>query len=132
MIGNRSELGTSLIEVMAALLLIATGVLGVATLFVSATNVNAAAADLGSLSSKATARMESLRAEAFYNLTPGGSLTASVSGYSEVSDPQYIVRWEIISGDGPTATKTLHVRALTPPRAAASPKQVDLTTLRSR
>jgi hypothetical protein len=130
--GNRGDLGTSLIEVMVALLLIAMGVLGVATLFVSSTNVNAAAADLGSLSSKATARMESIRAEAFYNLTPGGSLTTSVSGYSDVSDPQWIVRWEIIGGGGPMATKTLHVRALAPTWAAGSPKQVDLTTLRSR
>ena len=131
-IRNSGECGTSLIEVLVALVLIAIGALGVVPMLVSSMNVSATAGDIGSLSAKATARLESLRAEDFYDLTAGGSLTASVAGYSDASDPDGLVRWEIVNGGGPAGTKTIRVAAFALDPAAGLRKHVELTTLRSK
>ena len=79
----RSEVGTSLLEVLVALLLISMGALSVAPMFVSSAEANAAGADISSLTSRATARMEALRASTFQGMAPGGSLTSNVTNYSD-------------------------------------------------
>jgi type II secretory pathway pseudopilin PulG len=129
---RRGERGSSLLEVIVALMLIAMGALSIAPLFVSSMDANSAAGDIGSLSSAATARMEALRSEDYYDLVAGGSLTTEVSGYSDVSNPAYVVRWEIVDGGGPAGSKTLRVGALALRAAAGTPKYVELTLLRSR
>ena len=129
---NSGECGTSLIEVLVALVLVAIGALSVVPMLVSSMNVTATAGDIGSLSSKATARLESLRAEEFRDLTAGGSLTDSIAGYSDTSDPDCLVRWEIMDGGGPPGTKTIRVRALAPDPVAGPRKYVNLATLRSK
>jgi hypothetical protein len=128
----RDECGTSLLEVLVALMLVAMGMLAVAPMFVSSLDSNATGADISSLSGKATARMESLRAEAFHALTPGGSLTSNVSGYSDTSDSQVILRWEIVDGGGPSGTRSIQLVAFRLSQLSAQPSSVLLTTLRSR
>ena len=129
---RRGERGSSLLEVVVALMLIAMGALSVAPLFVSSMDANSAAGDIGSLSSAATARMEALRSEDFYDLVAGGSLTTDVSGYSDASDPDFVVRWQVVDGGGPAGSKTLRVGALALHAAAGQPKYVELALLRSR
>jgi hypothetical protein len=131
-IGTRDEAGTSLLEVVVALLLIAFGTLAVVPLFVSAKGVNASGADISLLSAKATAQMESLRAERFHHLVAGGSLTSSVAGYSDTSDPEVVVRWEVIDGGGPAGTKTIRLLAFAVSQLSEKASSVELTTLRSR
>ncbi len=128
----RGEDGTSLLEVLVALLLIAMGALSVAPMFVTSADANATGADITSLTSMATARMESLRATAFHNLIPGGSLTSSLASYSDTTDPKAVVRWEIIDGGGPTNTKTIRLIALVVTQLPGQQKSVELSTLRSR
>ncbi len=128
----RSENGTSLLEVLVALLLIAMGALSVAPMFVSSARANASGADISSLASMATARMESLRATAFHDLIPGGSLTSSLASYSDTTDPNAVVRWEIIDGGGPADTKTIRLIALVATQLPGPRKSVELSTLRSR
>jgi type II secretory pathway pseudopilin PulG len=128
----RGEDGTSLLEVLVALLLIAMGTLGVAPMFVSSMDANAAGADISSLNSMATARMESLRGIAFHNLIPGGSLTTNDVGYSDTSNPGVVVRWEIVDGGGPTGTRTIRLIAFGLTQLTEQPRSVALTTLRAR
>ncbi len=128
----RSENGTSLLEVLVALLLIAMGALSVAPMFISSAGANASGADISSLASMATARMESLRATAFHDLIPGGSLTSSLASYSDTTDPNAVVRWEIIDGGGPADTKTIRLIALVVTQLPTQRKSVELSTLRSR
>ncbi len=128
----RRENGTSLLEVLVALLLIAMGALSVAPMFVSSASANAAGADISVLTWIAAARMESLRATAFSDLVPGGSLTSSLASYSDTTDPDAIVRWEIIDGGGPTDTKTIQLIAFAETQLYGPRKIVELSTLRSR
>ena len=128
----RSEVGTSLLEVLVALLLISMGALSVAPMFVSSAEANAAGADISSLTSRATARMEALRASTFQGMAPGGSLTSNVTNYSDTTDPDVVLRWEIIDGGGPTDTKTIRLIAILVSQLSGRPKSGELTTLRSR
>ena len=128
----RSENGTSLLEVLVALLLIAMGALSVAPMFITAADANASGADISSLASMATARMESLRATAFHNLIPGGSLTSDLADYSDTTDPDTVLRWEIIDGGGPTDTKTIQLIAFARRQLSGPRKSVELSTQRSR
>jgi type II secretory pathway pseudopilin PulG len=128
----RSEGGTSLLEVLVALLLIAMGTLAVAPMFVSSMDANAAGADISTLNSMATARMESLRAAAFHELIPGGSLTTNEVGYSDTSDPGAVIRWEIVDGGGPAGTRTIRLIAFGVTQLAKQPRSVRLTTLRAK
>jgi type II secretory pathway component PulJ len=131
-IGARDESGTSLLEVVVALLLIALGTLAVVPMFVSAKGVNASGADISSLSAIAAARMETLRAEPFHHLVAGGSLASSVAGYSDTSDPKVVVRWQVVDGGGPAGTKTIRLLALEVSEISEQASTVELTTLRAR
>ena len=128
----RSDNGTSLLEVLLALVLIAMGALSVAPMFVSSAGANASGADISSLTSMATAHMESLRATAFHDLIPGGSLTSDIAGYADTTDPDAVQRWEIIDGGGPTDTKTIRLIALAVTPLPEHRKSVEISTLRSR
>jgi Tfp pilus assembly protein PilV len=132
MIGACDEAGTSLLEVVVALLLIALGTLAVVPMFVSAKGVNASGADISSLSAKATAQMESLRAEPFHHIVAGGSLTSDVAGYSDTSDPEVVVRWQVVDGGGPAGTKTIRLLAFAVGELSTQASSVELTTLRAR
>ncbi len=126
-----SENGTSLLEVLVALLLIAMGALSVAPMFISSAKANASGADISSLTSIATARMESFRATAFHDLVAGGSLTSNLAGYSDTV-PGVVLRWVIVDGGGPSDTKTIRLIATVVTQLAGRPKSVELTTLRAK
>jgi len=70
------EAGFTLVEVLVALFLLALGLLAVAPMFVYATRVAAASADLGTVDARAVHRLEVLRATDF------SALVATVNGSS--------------------------------------------------
>jgi len=124
--------GFTLLEVLVALVLIGVGVLAAAPMFVYAMQGNAVAADFGSVGAIAVERMELLRSQAYGTLTPGGSLTASVNGYSDASNADYIVRWQIADNAVPAGTRSITVRAIAVRQVVGNRKEITLTTLRGR
>jgi Tfp pilus assembly protein PilV len=118
--------------VLIALFLLAVAVVGLAPMFMTSAAAGAAGGKIGTLNSVANDRMETLRAAPFSALGVGGSLTSNVSGYSDTSDPDCTVRWEIVNGGGPTGTRTITVRAFTTSPIPGQSRSVDLTSLRSR
>lgn len=124
--------GFTLVEVLVALFILGVGVLAVAPMFVYAMRCGAVGADLGSVGAIAVERMERLRAEDYLDLAAGGSLAADVAGYSDLTDPDFVVRWRIQDNVTPPATKTLSVRVTANRRVLGLPKSVTLTTLRGR
>ena len=126
------ERGSSLAEVLVALFLISVALLAATPMFVLSMKQNAVGSDMGRVGARANARLELLRATPYYALTPGGNLASDVSGYFDASDPDVLVRWEIIDGGGPTGTKTLAVRALATRQVVGPPSSTVLRTLRVR
>jgi len=130
--GVRGQVGSSLVEVLVAMLLLAIGAVAVVPVFVSSTKRNAASADVSSLGAAATARLELLRNAPAYTLPPGGSLTTDVAGYSDTSDANFVVRWEIVDGGGPAGVKTIRSVAIATRQLYGRPEAVQLVTLRGR
>ena len=125
------ENGFTLVEVLMALFLIGIGVLAAAPMFMYAMQGNATGADFGSVGAIAVERMEQLRAANFVTLTAGGSLAANVTGYFDVSDPDYTVRWTITDNVNPVKSKTITVRAVAERQVVGARKDVILTTMRA-
>lgn len=129
---SRGERGFSLVEVLVALFVISLGVLAAAPMFVYAMKGNAAGADFGSVGAIAVERMELLRSQTFGSLTAGGNLTTSVTNYSDLTDPEYIVRWRIQDNATPATTKIITVRTIAVRRVVGQRKEITVTTLRGR
>ena len=124
--------GFSLVEVLVALFLIGLGVLAAAPMFIYAMQGNATGADFGSVGAIAVERMEQLRSQTFVNLPAGGSLTVSEAGYSDLTDPDYVLRWRITDNATPPTVKTISVRAIAVRQVVGERKEITLTTLRGR
>lgn len=129
---KRRDGGFSLVEVLLAMALMFVGMMAAAPLFVFAMKETAAGADLGTVGAAAVDRMEDLRANDFYSLAAGGSLSSNVSGYSDTSNPQYTVRWVIADNATPATMKTISVRAVASRQAIGLAKEVTLVSLRGR
>jgi prepilin-type N-terminal cleavage/methylation domain-containing protein len=131
-----SERGFSLLEILIAVLLLAVVILGVAPMFIMASERAAAGADMGLVGALAVETMESLRAESRSNLVAGGSLvsdtTVGSTPYFDASEPGYIVRWQVTDNATPLGGKRLTVRALALRQVSGVPKEVTLSALRVR
>jgi hypothetical protein len=112
--------------------LIGLGVLAAAPMFIYAMQGNATGADFGSVGAISVQRMEQLRSQTFVNLPAGGSLTVSQNGYSDLTDPDYILRWRITDNAAPPTIKTITVRAIATRQVVGERKEITLTTLRGR
>jgi hypothetical protein len=136
-IGNqRPESGLTLLETLLSLMFLGVGLLGIAPLFVHASQDNSIGADLARAGAAAVLRMEQLREEPFDSaaLDVGGSLTVDVTAgsvdYFDTSDPEFTVRWLIENNTIPPGTKVVTVRATMNRRVVGRPKQVTVTSLR--
>jgi len=129
---TRRDGGFSLVEVLLAMALMFVGLMAAAPLFVFAMKETAAGADLGTVGAAAVDRMELLRANDFYSLAAGGSLSSNVSGYSDTSSSQYTVRWVIADNATPATMKTISVRAVASRQSIGLAKEVTLVSLRGR
>ena len=65
-------------------------------------------------------------------LIAGGSVTVSQNGYSDLTDPEYILRWRITDNAAPPTIKTITVRAIAVRQVVGERKEITLTTLRGR
>jgi len=126
------EEGFSLVELLAALFLLAAGLLSVAPMFVYGARKAASSADFGEVGAAAVGRMEQLRATGFASLTAGGSLSSNVASYFDVSDPAVTVRWTIADDATPATSKTINVIAIAKRKVSGPSKQVQMATKRAR
>lgn len=122
--------GFTLIEVAIALVILAVGLIATAPLFVYAAKENAGGGDMGTVGVLAVRQTERLRGSSFSSLANGGSLDADVSGYSDLSDPDFSVRWTISDGASPAGIKVVVVRATANHAVFGQPKSTTLVTLR--
>ena len=75
-------------------------------------------------------RMEILRGISYDNLEAGGSLAANLSGFADSSDPELVVRWQIVENVSPANTKTVTVRVIAARQVVGQRKEITLTTIR--
>jgi prepilin-type N-terminal cleavage/methylation domain-containing protein len=124
--------GFTIVEVLMAMFLMGIALLAAAPMFVYAIQENATGADLGSVGAIAVDRLELLRADDFFDLPAGGSLTSNVSGYFDTFDPRFTVRWQIVDNASPVTIKVLSVRAIATRQVIGLQKEITLTSLRAR
>jgi type II secretory pathway pseudopilin PulG len=134
MMTSSREHGFTVVETLVALLLTAVGVLAVAPLFLYAMDENVVGSQYGTLGAAAVDRMELLRELPFFDpqLAAGGSLTGDSAGYFDASDPDLVVRWQIVNNASPDGTKTVTVRAVARTTAVGAKKLVTMTTVRGK
>lgn len=124
--------GFTLLEVLLALFLMIVALIAAAPLFAYAMRGTATGADLGSIGARAVDRMEVLRESDFNALAAGGSLTTDLTGYSDISDARFTIRWEIVPNGSPATLKTIGVRAIAMRTTSGLQKEIVLTTVRAR
>ena len=124
--------GFTLLEVVLALAIMAIGVIATAPLFVYAAKENAGGGDMGSVGALAVERLEQLRGRSYYNLENGGDLQSNVDGFSDISDPDFDVRWIVADSPNPPAgMKVVVVRTLSNREVIGKAKEVTVAKLRS-
>jgi Tfp pilus assembly protein PilV len=129
---KHGEEGFSLVELLAALFLLAAGLLSVAPMFVYGSRKAASSNDFGKVGAAAVARMERLRATGFSSLTAGGSLSSNLASYFDTSDPAVTVRWTIADDTTPATLKTITVLAIAKRQVYGPSKQAQLSSERAR
>ena len=129
---RRPAQGFTLIEILVAMALMFVVLLAAAPMFVFAMKETASAGDLGVVGVVVVDRMEVLRRVEFGFLAAGGNLTSNVTGYSDASNPEFTVRWQIADNASPATEKTLEVRAIATRRAMGRAKEITLVTLRAK
>lgn len=128
----RYDAGFSLLEVLVALLLLGLLLLATVPMFVYATYGTRTGADLSFVGAAAQERLEILRATKFADLPMGGSLTSNVTSFSDLTNPDVIIRWQIIGSGSPVTKKTIYVRAVARRQYVGQAKDVVISTLRAR
>lgn len=119
------EKGLTLIECLVAMVVTMVGVLAVFGLVALSVKTESFAFRSVEANNLAVNKIEELK---FSPLTNGGSLTSDISGYSDVSHPNYIVRWQINDGSVGAGTKYVGVQVL-PKNTSAAHSEVKLETL---
>ena len=123
--------GYSLLEVLLGMLLLSFGLMAAAPMFVYAMRATAAGADMGSVGAMAVEQMEQLRSQDYFSLAAGGSVTSDVTGYFDNSDPDYLVRWQIVANATTPVGKTITMRVIAQRQVMGQPKEVTLVTRRA-
>lgn len=119
------EKGLTLIECLVAMVVTMVGVLAVFGLVALSVKTEGFAFRSIEANNLAVNKIEELK---FSPLTNGGSLTSDISGYSDVSHHNYIVRWQINDGAVGVGTKYVAVQIL-PKNTEVAHSAVKLETL---
>lgn len=119
------EKGLTLIECLVAMVVTMVGVLAVFGLVALSVKTESFAFRSMEANNLAVNKIEELK---FSPLTNGGGLTSDISGYSDVSNPNYIVRWQINDGSVGVGTKYVVVQII-PKNTSAAHSEVKLETL---
>ena len=108
---TRNDEGIGLIEVLVAMAIFVTAILGAATMIVYAMRMQGQARNLTNTRNTATRQIEELRT--MHISRPerqvGGSLTANVANHFTVT-AEFTTRWQIVVG--PAGTKDITVRVI--------------------
>jgi Tfp pilus assembly protein PilV len=126
------ERGFGFVEALIAMTLLSFAVISTAQMIVTGIYVSEASEDRTSVTSLASDIMETLKSADFDDLTAGGDLETSVSGYSDVVDPDgdgvadFTRRWEIVDLG---LSKTIDVMVLGPDTAMGDARRIRLTAL---
>lgn len=119
------EKGLTLIECLIAMVITTVGILAVFQLVALSVQIESFSYRSIEANNLAVNKIEELK---LGTLTNGGSLTSNVSGYSDTSNPNYIVRWQISDGAVGVSTKYLVVQ-VTPTNSGIKHAEVKLETL---
>jgi prepilin-type N-terminal cleavage/methylation domain-containing protein len=131
-----TESGFTLVELMLAIIVLAVGILGLASTMASMTryqDLSAASADMTALGDH---KIEQLRVAATYStadtmqLVVGGSMTAPTAQHVDTLAERgrtYLRLWQVQDGPGGTRQVNLRVRPLVD--NVRTPAQLDFTTL---
>src|SRR6478672_10709916 len=119
---RNNEQGFTLVECVIAMVIVMIGFTGICGLLTSCVKAEVMSNNLATANSLARAKMEELTVS---TRTAGGSLTSSVSGYSDAPTTQFTRRWTIAADIA--STQTITVAVLETNQADAIP-QVQVTT----
>jgi len=133
--------GFTLPELMLSIVLLAVGMLSVASLMAASHRQQRLAVSRGGLSTLAEAKLEELRSYAYApaasalrnRLAVGGSLTSNASGYSdEATAPNghlYDRRWQVTNDLAPLGVRRVTIRLVARTAARYEVSSVDFSTL---
>ncbi|MBX7173611.1 MAG: prepilin-type N-terminal cleavage/methylation domain-containing protein [Pyrinomonadaceae bacterium] len=119
------EKGLTLIECLVAMVVTMVGLLAVFQLIALSVQIENFSYRSIEANNLAVNKLEELKVG---TLTNGGSLTTDVSGYSDTSNANYIVRWQISDGTVGVGTKYVVVQVF-PQNAGVKQAEVKLETL---
>jgi hypothetical protein len=119
------EKGLSLIECLVAMVVTMIGLLAVFQLVALSVKIENFSYRSIEANNLAVNKIEELK---IGTLTNGGSLTSSVSGYSDTTNADYLVRWQISDGSAGVGTKYVVVE-ITPKNTGITYASVKLETL---
>jgi len=119
------EKGLTLIECLVAMVVTMVGLLAVFQLVALSVQTESFAYRSIEANNLAVNKIEELK---LGTLTNGGSLTNNVSGYSDTTNTNYLVRWQISNGTVGVGTKYVVVQ-VTPKNAGVKQAEVKLETL---
>jgi hypothetical protein len=119
------ERGLTLIECLVAMVITMIGLLAVFQLVALSVNIENFSYRSMEANNLAINKIEELK---IGTLTNGGSLTANVSGYSDTTNADYIVRWQISNGSAGVGTKYVAVE-ISPRNTGIKYASVKLETL---
>ena len=117
--------GLTLIECLVAMVVTMIGLLAVFQLVALSVNIENFSYRSIEANNLAINKIEELKVG---SLTNGGSLTSSISGYSDTTRPDYIVRWQISDGSAGVSTKYVTVQII-PQNTGIKYASVKLETL---
>lgn len=135
----RARDGFTLIELMMAIVMLSFGLLGMAGLMVSSTQLQQLSTSRSQMTSVAESKMEELRSYGMTaptdplrtRLNVGGSLAAPVAGYADsaqaASGRWYYRRWQVT--DDIAGMRRVDLRVVPQYDTRTTPRQVQFTTL---
>ena len=127
---NRQS-GFTLIEVMIALVILAVGLLALATMQIVSIRSNAFSSEMTYATMLAQSRLEQIRNMDYDDLTPSSSTTDTVPASASTKGMAYTVERTVSADDVPAAnmkTVTLEIKWTGAPAGSAGSSTVDFTT----
>ena len=135
-VGQRTgQEGFTLIEALFAIVILIFGLMAITNLYAVAGSSNTVANHGTAAVTQATEQMERLKASNFEDITPGGNLEESASGYSREDVIEGVgtirTRWLIVTIPGDAQVKHITVRSESTGAITGARSRAEFTTFRS-
>ena len=124
-LSRKDNKGLSLIECLVAMVVTMVGLLAVFQLVALSVQIESFSYRSTEANTLATNKIEELKVG---TLTNGGSLTSNVTGYSDTTSTNYVVRWQITDATAGVGTKDIIVQ-VSPQNTGVNYAKVRLETL---